>query len=149
MKYIGIDVGAKGGIAVLCENKTEVYPYSDETLIEVCKNAQNSATMCFVEKVAAMPNQGVTSMFRFGQSFGFILGVLSAFGIPFQLVPPRKWKSHFSLNGEKSKSIETAKRLFPSVSLLPTPRCKKDSDGMAESLLIALYGKRTDGAKGE
>lgn len=147
MKYIGIDVGAKGGIAVLYENEIEVYPYSDETLIEVCKNAPSSATMCFVEKVGAMPNQGVTSMFRFGQSFGFILGVLSAFGIPFQLVPPRKWKAHFSLDGEKAKSIETAKRLFPSVSLLPTSRCKKDSDGMAESLLIALYGKRTDGGE--
>lgn len=145
MKYIGIDVGAKGGIAVLCDGETEVYPYSDEKLIEICQNSPSSATMCFVEKVASMPNQGVSSTFKFGQRFGYILGVLGACEIPFQLVPPRKWKSHFSLDGDKAKSIETAKRLFPAVSLLPTSRCHKDSDGMAEALLIALYGKRMGG----
>jgi crossover junction endodeoxyribonuclease RuvC len=96
-----------------------------------------------VEKVGAMPGQGVTSMFSFGQSFGFILGVLTAFGIPYQLVPPRKWKTEFGLiNTEKQDSVTVAKRLFPGVSLLPTERCRKESDGMSDSLLLAEYARR-------
>jgi crossover junction endodeoxyribonuclease RuvC len=90
-----------------------------------------------------MPHQGVTSMFSFGQSYGFILGVLTAFGIGYQLVPPGTWKrEHGLLHTQKQDSVAVAKRLFPGVSLLPTERCRKESDGMAEALLIAEYARR-------
>ena len=81
MVFIGIDPGKKGGIAVICDNICKVYPYSDKNLIQTCWIYRRD---CFatVENVHAMPGQGVTSTFSFGKSFGYILGVLDAFGIP-------------------------------------------------------------------
>ena len=99
--------------------------------------------MACVEKVGAMPGQGVTSMFNFGQGFGFILGVLAALGIGVQLVPPGTWKKEFSLVGkDKAASIEVCRRLFPGVNLRASEQCRKDSDGMAEALLMAEYARR-------
>lgn len=90
-----------------------------------------------------MPGQGVTSMFNFGKSAGYIEGVLTALGIPYQLVMPKRWKAEFTLCGkDKQASIETCKRLFPDVSLRASERCRKDSDGMAEALLMAEFARR-------
>lgn len=98
--------------------------------------------MACVEKVASMPKQGVKSTFEFGKSAGYIEGVLSACGISYQLVPPRVWKKEFSLGSNKHESIVVCKRLFPAVNLRPSPVCRKDSDGMAEALLMAEYARR-------
>lgn len=144
MIYIGIDPGLKGGIALIRDESATAVPFTKDLLKEVCRSLKEPA-VCFLEKVGAMPGQGVTSMFNFGTTYGYIMGVLEAFDIPYQLISPQKWKKHFSLDKDKTKSVETAKRLFPTVSLLPTERCHKENDGMAEALLIALYGKRTDG----
>lgn len=144
MIYMGIDPGLKGGIATIHDTQAKAIPFTRDALKEVCGSLPGEA-MCFLEKVGAMPGQGVTSMFNFGTTYGYIMGVLEAFDIPYQLVSPQKWKKHFSLDQDKRRSIETAKRLFPTVSLLSTERCHKENDGMAEALLIALYGKRTDG----
>ena len=97
---------------------------------------------CCVEQVSAMPGQGVTSMFNFGKGFGWILGTLEAYSVPYELIRPQKWKKEFSVTSDKNTSIEVCKRLFPHVSLLPTERCKKDNDGMAEALLLAEYARR-------
>lgn len=153
MIYIGIDPGKKGGVAVIEDLKEErvvqTHPYSDDTLMKICKDLSLERNcrpvFCVVEKVGAMPGQGVTSTFNFGKSFGYILGVLEANGIPYQLISPQRWKKHFSLTNDKNKSIQTAKRLFPSVSLLPTDRCRVESDGMAEALLIAEFARRMSG----
>ena len=149
MLYIGIDPGKSGGIAtikIVDENKIQlVYmEYSDDNLKLVTSNAllHKGPVFAVVEKVGAMPGQGVTSMFNFGKSYGYILGVLEARGISYQLVPPQTWKKEFSLSSDKNKSIEVCKRLFPSVNLKRTERCTKDHDGMAEALLLAEYGKR-------
>lgn len=157
MVYIGIDPGKKGGIAVIEDLKDEkeihAHPYSDDVLKKICKDiladwsVQKASVFCVVEKVGAMPKQGVTSTFNFGKSFGYILGVLEANGIPYQLISPQRWKKHFSLTNDKNKSIQTAKRLFPSVSLLPTDRCRVESDGMAEALLMAEFARRMSGGK--
>ena len=95
-----------------------------------------------VEHVGAMPGQGVTSMFNFGQNFGYIKGLLEAFQIPYELVRPQKWKKEFGITGDKNSSIEVCKRLFPGVSLRRTERFRKDDDGMAEALLMAEYARR-------
>ena len=156
MIYIGIDPGKNGGIAVVHDKFPEpvnitVYKYSDDDLIDVidvCTKGSSIAVhrdeeiKCVLEKVNAMPGQGVVSMFNFGQNFGFIQGVLKAYEIPFELVPPQKWKKEFSVTSDKNTSIEVAKRLFPNVSLKATERCKKDHDGMAEALLMAEYARR-------
>ena len=156
MIYIGIDPGKNGGIAVINDKfpkpvNITVYKYSDDDLIDVidvCTKGSSLAVhrdeeiKCVLEKVNAMPGQGVVSMFNFGQNFGFIQGVLKAYEIPFELVPPQKWKKEFSVTSDKNTSIEVAKRLFPGVNLKATEKCKKDHDGMAEALLMAEYARR-------
>ena len=81
-------------------------------------------------------------MFTFGAGYGFLQGVLTAYGIPYQLVPPQTWKKAFTLNSVKQTSIEVCQRLFPNVSLYRTGRCTKPHDGMAEALLMAEYARR-------
>ena len=81
-------------------------------------------------------------MFKFGENFGFIQGVLKSLGIPYELVRPQKWKKEFSITADKNTSIEVCKRLFPGVDLKRTERCRKDDDGIAEALLMAEYARR-------
>ena len=144
-----MDPGQKGGYAIIAQSETGqavfTYPWDDTLFVKemiALTKIEKSGIVAAVEKVGAMPHQGVSSMFSFGQSFGYILGVLAACGIPYQLVPPRVWKKDFGLNNDKAKSIDVCKRLFPGVSLLPTERCRKESDGMAESTLLACYALR-------
>lgn len=148
MIYIGIDPGKNGGIACIgdSKNNSQAYPYSDDVLINslgsVCTQCLRNDVICYLEHVHAMPKQGVSSTFNFGMNFGFIQGVLKAYGIPYELVTPQKWKKEFSCTSDKNTSIEVCKRLFPNVNLKATDSCKKDHDGMAEALLIAEYGRR-------
>lgn len=146
MVWIGIDPGKKGGYALIYEElgKVEAYPWDDGEFVRKMFELYDSGCecKCCLEKVGAMPGQGVTSMFTFGKSAGFIEGVLTAYHIPYQLVPPQTWKKVFSLNATKQTSIEVCKKLFPDVNLLPTPRCRKESDGLAESLLQAEFARR-------
>jgi len=85
-----------------------------------------------------MPGQGVSSMFNYGMGYGIYKGIFAALDIPFQEVPPVKWKREFSLDKDKSKSIQAAKQLFPkeAINLL------KSKDGRSEALLLAEYGRR-------
>lgn len=142
MNYIGIDPGKNGGIAVISDNGDiiSLHTFSEETIVEVLHNHKDCK--CILEKVNAMPGQGVVSMFNFGMNFGFIQGVLKSNEIPFELIPPQKWKKEFSVTKDKNTSIDVAKRLFPNVNLKATDRCKKDHDGLAESLLMAEYARR-------
>lgn len=143
MIYIGIDVGKKGGFALIGEEGVTANPWDDEKFVmAMCTATELGECIACVEQVHAMPKQGVSSTFAFGKAAGFIEGVLTANRIPFQLVPPKKWKKEYSLGNDKNQSIAVCKKLFPNVSLLPTAKCTKDSDGMAEALLLALYARR-------
>lgn len=148
MIYIGIDPGKKGGYAVIgLPSGVFVKPWDDnffaDAMALMADKHGKSNLVAVVEKVGARPGQGTVSMFNFGTSYGFILGVLTAFGIGYQLVPPSVWKREFGLlHTDKQSSVDVAKRLFPSVNLMPTDRCRKESDGMAESLLIAEWCRR-------
>ena len=144
MIWIGVDPGQKGGWAITDGQTVEVHPWDDQKFVESMEEAVKiSKCVAAVEKVGARPGQGVTSMFSFGKSAGFIDGVFTALGIPFQLVPPATWKREFSLIGkDKRASIEVCKRLFPNVDLKRTERCRTESDGCAESLLICEYARR-------
>ena len=145
MIYIGVDPGKKGGYAWYTDGVMRVRQWDDNYFAQDMHllAAMDDRLMACVEKVGAMPGQGTVSMFSFGQSFGFILGVLTAFGIPYQLVPPRKWKAEYGLlNTQKQASVDVAKRLFPEVSFLPTERCRKESDGMSDAVLMAEYARR-------
>ena len=146
MISVGIDPGKNGGFAVLVDGRCACAKKWDDVAFiaamqEVSSKPVSAIRVC-VEKVGAMPHQGVTSMFSFGKSAGFIEGVLQAYGIPYQLVPPYTGKKAFGLTSDKQKSVDVCRKLFPDVSLLPTSRCTKPSDGIGEALLMAEYARR-------
>ena len=96
-------------------------------------NTQNINVI--VEQVSAMPGQGVTSMFNFGQSFGVIKGICAAMQLPIYFVRPAKWKKHFELiNSQKDASRTKAIEMFPKISSILSK--KKDSN-KADAILIA------------
>ncbi len=94
-----------------------------------------------IEEVTAMPGQGVTSMFSFGETFGTIKGLLYKYSkyTDLNTIRPQKWKKHFKLGSDKEKVIEECKRLYPNVCLKASARAKKDSSGMAEAVLLGKY----------
>lgn len=142
MTFVGIDVGHNGGIALIDESGKAIQTmvYSDYGLRHIAESYNDAAYV--VERVNSMPNQGVKSMFSFGQSYGYILGVLDANRCRYELVRPQKWKAEFSVTADKKTSIAAAKRLFPRANLRRTNRCTTDHDGMAEALLMAEYARR-------
>ena len=141
--YIGIDPGKSGALALLTEDgQCTVVPFQESAYTAILKAASGPSSVCCLEKVGAMPGQGVVSMFNFGHNLGYIEGLLQAFDIPYQLVPPQTWKKEFCVTSDKNTSIEVCRKLFPHVCLLPTARSRKPSDGMAEAMLMAEYARR-------
>ncbi len=163
MLIFGIDPGLSGAICALKEgNITEIYEMP--TMIDGKKNKRqvNGAEVAniflkeinnqdsnekgdtakvVVEHVTAMPGQGVTSMFNFGQSFGVVKGICAALKLPIYFVRPVKWKKHFNLIGtNKDASRTKVIEIFPHISS-KIPR-KKDSN-KADSILIAKYFEET------
>ena len=153
MKIVGIDPGLSGAIAIL-ENNNVLNIFDMPVMAEGKKNKRqlNSAQLAHiirentvkneeitivVEQVNAMPGQGVTSMFNFGQSFGVIKGICSAMQLPIHFVRPTKWKKYFNLiNTAKDASRSRAIEIFPKVS--DKLKRKKDSN-KADAILIASY----------
>ena len=153
MIIIGIDPGISGAISII-ENKKILEVYDTPTMIDGKKNKRqinsaqvtniikermlsNKEIIVVVEHVNAMPGQGVTSMFNFGQSFGVIKGICAALSLPIYFVRPTKWKKHFNLiktnkDASRTKVIEA----YPEVS--GKLHRKKDSN-RADAILIALY----------
>ena len=90
-----------------------------------------------IEHVSAMPGQGVTSMFNFGQSFGILKGICSAMQLPMYFVRPAKWKKYFSLiNSEKDASRTKAIEIFPYFS---AQLSRKKDNNKADAILIASF----------
>ena len=90
-----------------------------------------------IEQVSAMPGQGVTSMFNFGQSYGILKGICSGMQLPMYFVRPAKWKKYFNLiNSEKDASRTKAIEIFPYFS---TNLSKKKDSNKADAILIASY----------
>ena len=94
-----------------------------------------------VEQVSAMPGQGVTSMFNFGQSFGVIKGICSAMELPIFYVRPAKWKKYFNLiNAEKDASRTKVIEMFPKIS---QKLSRKKDNNKADAILFAKYFENT------
>ena len=90
-----------------------------------------------IEQVSAMPGQGVTSMFNFGQSFGILKGICSAMQLSMYFVRPVKWKKYFGLiNSEKDASRTKAIEIFPYFS---SQLSKKKDSNKADAILIASF----------
>ena len=94
-----------------------------------------------IEQVSAMPGQGVTSMFNFGQSFGILKGICSAMQLPMFFIRPAKWKKYFGLiNSEKDASRTKAIETFPYFS---SKLSKKKDSNKADAILIASFYHET------
>ena len=153
MKIIGIDPGLSGAIAIL-ENNKVLSLFDMPVMSEGKKNKRhlNSALLVnlikdnidlkddvtvVVEQVNAMPGQGVTSMFNFGQTFGAIKGVCAALELPIFFVRPSKWKKHFELiNSSKDSSRTKAIEMYPSIA---DQLSKKKDVNKSDAILIARF----------
>ena len=157
MRVIGIDPGLSGAIAIL-ENNKVLGIFDMPVMAEGKKNKKqlNSAQLVnilkentkisedvavVVEQVNAMPGQGVTSMFNFGQTFGAIKGVCAALSLPIFFVRPSKWKKHFELiNSAKDASRTKVIEMYPSLSNQLT---KKRDVNKSDAILIARFFSET------
>ena len=155
MIIIGIDPGISGSICFFKEgkildviempimtegkkNKKQVN--GSQIYNEISKrirNNENQEIRVIIENVSAMPGQGVTSMFNFGQSFGILKGICSAMRLPMFFVRPAKWKKYFNLiNSEKDASRTRAIEIFPYFS---SQLSKKKDSYKADAILIASF----------
>lgn len=141
--FVGIDPGfASGAVAVLADEWSEVHDMpvisgkgiNVHELAELLQRAQ--AEHAYIEHVASMPKQGVSTTFKFGYGVGQIHAAVALAGIPYTLVTPGKWKGHHKISKEKDLARHRALQLFP--DLASDLSRKKDAD-RAEALLIAAY----------
>jgi len=151
MRVAGIDPGLGGGIALIDTGHsglsrdaqvTDLPVFRDKSLawIDGLLLAEQfrlyAPQVVVIERVSAMPKQGVTSCFHFGMTFGSILSVAQAMHIPLHFVTPVTWKKAFKLPGGKDKkaSLRMARERFPNVDL-----CLEKHHNRGEALLIALW----------
>ena len=107
-----------------------------EILLRI-KNLKKEEVKVVIEQVSAMPGQGVTSMFNFGQSFGILKGICSGMQLPMYFVRPAKWKKYFNLiNSEKDASRTKAIEMYPSLS---NDLAKKKDVNKSDAILIASF----------
>ena len=124
---------------IMSEGKKNKNQLNSAQLVNIIKKhiLPNGETFVIVEQVSAMPGQGVTSMFNFGQTFGSIKGICAALGLPIFYVRPAKWKKHFELiNSSKDASRTKVIEMYPSISARLT---KKKDVNKADAILIARY----------
>ena len=161
MIIVGIDPGVAGAICFFSngkvinvidmptmaegkKNKKQVN--GSQIYNEISKKIENidkKNIKVIIEQVSAMPGQGVTSMFNFGQSFGILKGICSAMQLPIYFVRPAKWKKYFNLiNSEKDASRTKAIEIFPYFS---SNLAKKKDSNKADAILIASYYYETFG----
>ena len=157
MRIFGIDPGLSGGIAILENNKVkEMFDMpvmsdgkknkrqlNSALLAQIIKNNIEDIedTVMVVEQVNAMPGQGVTSMFNFGQTFGAIKGICAALSLPIFFVRPAKWKKHFELiNSSKDASRTKVIEMYPSIA---ENLSKKKDVNKSDAILIARYYSET------
>ena len=159
MLIIGIDPGISGSICFFQDGKI-IDVVEMPTMTEGKKNKKqvngsqifneisarikrldNKNIKVVVEQVSAMPGQGVTSMFNFGQSFGILKGICSAMQLPIYFVRPAKWKKYFNLiNSEKDASRTKAIEIFP---YFASQLSRKKDSNKADAILIASFFHET------
>ena len=155
MLIIGIDPGLSGAICFLKDGKI-LDVVEMPTMTEGKKNKKQvngsqiyneisnrikqrdkNEIKVIIEQVSAMPGQGVTSMFNFGQSYGILKGICSAMRLPMYFVRPAKWKKYFNLiNSEKDASRTRAIEIFPYFS---SQLSRKKDSNKADAILIASF----------
>jgi crossover junction endodeoxyribonuclease RuvC len=154
MLIYGIDPGYTGAITLYWPATGDIEIHDMPTLtnpkgkavldmhgiLQILEPEGDGQRIAFIEQVSAMPGQGVSSVFRFGEQFGALQMALAATKTPTHYVTPAVWKRHFGLTRDKGVSRGLAMQRFPAYA----DKFKRvKDDGRAESTLIALYGKET------
>ncbi len=144
--HIGIDPGQSGGIGILDGAGKYIcsFKFKNQTDADISEmfdylrglKIDERSIFALLEKVHSMPKQGVASSFKFGSSFGFLRGMLTAHRIPWDYVSPQKWQKALSCQTRGDKNITKAKaqRLWPE---------QKITHAIADALLIAEYCRLT------
>jgi len=139
MNIIGLDPGSCGAAVLLREDgSTDIARFDKLTQTDIAdalREWNNDACFAYLEKVHAMPKQGVASTFKFGLNYGFLIGCLTSLMIPFEFVTPNTWQKALSCQSHGDKNVTKAKaqQLFPHLKII---HC------IADALLIAEYGRR-------
>ncbi len=140
---LGGDPGLTGALAFYFPETPELVTAEDIPVVghEIDAAAlarrlvQMRPTVAVIEAVGARPGQGVSSMFKFGQAYGTLLGVIAACGIPLYRTPPTRWKKHFQLGADKEQARARAIAFWPSSAAF----ARKKDHGRAEAALIAKF----------
>lgn len=143
MITVGIDPGKKGALVRITDVTQEAFQMPligkeiDSFAIAQWFKEQRP-DMVYMEKVGARPNQGVVSMFNFGDGYGKVKGVLETLAIPYKLITPQQWKKVILAGTAKDKdaAIAYVSRKYPDLELIP-PRCRKPHDGIADACCLA------------
>jgi len=149
--FLGIDPGATGCAALIYDAGYELMDWPGDPALVVSKLADWLARfeikLAALEKVGAMPGQGVVSMFSFGQNVGTWHGILAALAIPYACPRPQDWQRGLvdkkAGKDTKAASLATARRLFPDASL-----SRKKDHGRADALLLAWWARRQGSGNG-
>ncbi len=159
-KVVGIDPGLTGGVAILLGDElvSEILYAVRLPVVElsngkreidvstlkynIARCSLGHLDLAVIEQVNAMPKQGVTSTFTFGQTFGELLAVTKLIGCNIERPRPRDWKKAVLpvVSSNKQVSIDFVKTSWPEVDLKATTRSKKDHDGIADAICLAQYG---------
>jgi crossover junction endodeoxyribonuclease RuvC len=151
--WLGLDPGLSGAIVAILPDGIEFHDMPVLTvkgkqtldyagLAHILRRyPSRGEVMAAIELVGAMPGQGVSSMFKFGQCYGAVLATMASLQIPYQTVTPPVWKRTYRLVGcEKDESRARALELFPAA--VEHLKRKKDH-GRADALLLAEYLRRS------
>ena len=135
--YLGIDPGKSGGVALVSDEEYLAWkmPETERDLWDIIQQYKSSIRFGIIERVHSSPQMGVRSAFTFGQSYGFLRGMLIASEVPFDEVLPVKWMTKLSCRTKGNKNITKAKaqQLFPALKI---------THAIADALLIAEYCKQ-------
>lgn len=136
--YIGVDPGASGAVVAINERFECEFIKNDSTERDIAEFVANWATIdsfAMIERVNAMPKQGVSSTFKFGKSYGFLRGCLISKSIPFEECSPVVWQRAMGClsKGDKNVTKARAQQLFPKV---------KCTHAISDALLIAEFCRR-------
>ena len=149
MVYIGIDPGAKGCMCLI-GNRKLVFKYFDlkeySSTLKALSSPYDTEIMVAVEKVHAMPGQGVSSSFSFGQRLGELEGILTALQIPYELVAPKDWQKACGIPAKSDKKgiASVMQKLYPTAELYGNKGGLRDgrSDALGLAHFIRLkYGR--------
>jgi hypothetical protein len=159
---MGIDVGGKGFITTQKDGAFSHYSIEDNDLYQLSEimadiRQNNAEVVCVIEDVHSIFGASAKATFNFGLNKGYLLGLLAANKIPYHLVQPKEWQKEIWSNADKvtryktdggkttdtkNTSINACKRIFPSLDLRKTPRCKNIDDNKVDSILMSEYARR-------